>query len=80
MAQTITSTRHRGWYDTRTLVPQVLRINLFITLDYVLQKKSTGVNLHYLDVWAHAHEGDATAAEKLVSINFYRYASFVISD
>jgi hypothetical protein len=67
-------------YDTHTLIPQVLRINLFITLDYVLQKKSTEVDPHYLDVWAPAHEGDATTAEKLVSNNFYRYTSFVISD
>jgi hypothetical protein len=35
---------------------------------------------HYLDVWAPAYEGDAAVAEKLVSNNFYRYASFVISD
>jgi hypothetical protein len=76
--QTVTSTRHRGWYDTHTLVPQILRINLFIALDYVLQKKSTVVDPHYLDVWAPAHEGDAAAIEKLVSNNFY--ASFVISD
>jgi hypothetical protein len=67
MTWTITSARHRGWYDTRTLIPQVLRINLFITLDYVLQKKSTGSDPHYLDVWAPTHEGDAAAAEKLVS-------------
>jgi hypothetical protein len=80
MARTVTSARHRGWYDTRTLVPHVLRINLFKTLDYVLQKKSTGADPHYLDVWAPAHEGDAAATEKLVSNNFYRYASFVISN
>jgi hypothetical protein len=49
-------------------------------LDYVLQKKSTRANPHYLDVWAPAHEGDATTAEKLVSNNFYRYALFIISD
>jgi hypothetical protein len=76
----VTSTRHRGWYDTHTLVPQVLHINMFITLDYVLQKKSTGADPHYLDVWAPTHEDDAAAAEKLVSNNFYHYASFVISD
>jgi hypothetical protein len=33
-----------------------------------------------LDVWAPAHEGGATATEKLVSNNFYHYMSFVISD
>jgi hypothetical protein len=80
MTRTVTSARHRGWYDTRTLIPQVLRIKLFITLDYVLPKKSTGANPHYLDVWVPAHEGDAAAAEKLVSNNFYLYMSFVISN
>jgi hypothetical protein len=70
MVRKVTSVRHRGWYDTHTLIPQVLRINLFITLDYVLQKKSTGVDPHYLDVWAPAHEGVAVTAEKLVSNNF----------
>jgi hypothetical protein len=49
-------------------------------LDYVLQKKSTGADPHYFDVWAPAREGDAAVAEKLVSNNFYRYASFVIFD
>jgi hypothetical protein len=36
----------------------------------MLQKKSIGVDPHYLDVWQHAHEGDVAIAEKLVSKNF----------
>jgi hypothetical protein len=36
----------------------------------MLQKKSFGLDPHYLDVWQPAHEDDATAAEKLVSNNF----------
>jgi hypothetical protein len=51
-----------------------------MTLDYVLQKKSTGADPHYLDVWVPAHEGDDAVSEKLVSNNFYRYVSFVVSD
>jgi hypothetical protein len=39
-------------------------------LDSMLQKKSTGVDPHYLDVWQPAHEGDAAVAEKLASNNF----------
>jgi hypothetical protein len=35
-AQMVTSARHRGWYDTHTLISQVLHINFFIMLDYVL--------------------------------------------
>jgi hypothetical protein len=40
----------------------------------MLQKKSTGVDIHYFDVWQPAHKGDAIAAEKLVSNNFKCYA------
>jgi hypothetical protein len=39
----------------------------------MLQKKSIRVDSHYLDVWQPAHEGDAVAAEKLVSNNFKCY-------
>jgi hypothetical protein len=52
--------------------------NLFLTLDSVLQKASTGVNPHYLYVWLPAHHDNVDTIEKLVSINFYCYASFVI--
>jgi hypothetical protein len=50
------------------------RINLFITLDSMLQKKSSGVEPHYLDVWFPAHDGDGDATEKLVSNNIKCYA------
>jgi hypothetical protein len=53
--------------------------NLFLTLDSVLQKASTGANHHYLDVWQPSHQSNADATKKVVSINFYYYASFVIS-
>jgi hypothetical protein len=46
-------------------------------LNSVLQKASTGANPHYLDVWQPAHQGNAKAAEKLVSISFYSYTIFV---
>jgi hypothetical protein len=39
-------------------------------MDSILQKKSIGINPHYLDVWQPAHEGDAVATKKLVSNNF----------
>jgi hypothetical protein len=52
----------------------VFRINLFISLDSMLQKKSTGVKPHYLDVWLPAHVDDDARAEKLVSNNIKCYA------
>jgi hypothetical protein len=52
--------------------------NLFIMLNSMLQKVSTGVDPHYLDVWQPTHQGNAYAIEKLVSINFYSYTLFVI--
>jgi hypothetical protein len=39
-------------------------------LDSMLRKESTVVDPHNLDVWQLAREGDAAAAEKLVSNNF----------
>jgi hypothetical protein len=45
------------WYDTRIGIPQVLRINLFITLNSVLQTSSTRVDPNFFDVWWHAHRG-----------------------
>jgi hypothetical protein len=42
-------------------------------LDFMLQKNSSGVDPHYLDIWLPAHDGDANAAEKLVSNNFKCY-------
>jgi hypothetical protein len=44
----------------------------------MLQKKCTGVEPHYFDVWEHAHQGNVDATERLVNINFYSYAIFVI--
>jgi hypothetical protein len=44
----------------------------------VLQKKRTGFEPHYFDVWEHAHQGDAKVAEALVTISLYSYAIFVI--
>jgi hypothetical protein len=35
----------------------------------MLQKKSSGVEPHYLNVWLPAHDGDADMAEKVVSNN-----------
>jgi hypothetical protein len=43
-----------------------------------LQKKSTGVKPHYLDVWLAAHDDDDASIEKLVSNNIKSYAIFVI--
>jgi hypothetical protein len=47
-------------------------------LDSMLQKKSTGVEPHYLDVWHRAHGDDEAKAKKLVSNNIKCYAIFVI--
>jgi hypothetical protein len=44
----------------------------------MLQKKSTRVKPHYLDVWLPAHDDDDAMAEKLVSNNIKCYAYFVI--
>jgi hypothetical protein len=44
----------------------------------MLQKKSTGVEPHYLDVWLLVHDDDEASAEKLVSNNIKCYAIFVI--
>jgi hypothetical protein len=40
----------------------------------MLQKKSTGVDPHYLDVWRPTHQDDADVTEKLVSNKFKCYA------
>jgi hypothetical protein len=48
-------------------------------LNSVLQKASTGVDPHYLDVWQPAHQDNEEAVEKLVSISFYSYTIFVTS-
>jgi hypothetical protein len=43
-------------------------------MDSILQKKSTGVEPHYLDVWLPAHDNDEAMAEKLLSNNIKWYA------
>jgi hypothetical protein len=43
-------------------------------LDSMLQKKSSGVKLHYSDVWLLAHGDDEATVEKLVSNNIRCYA------
>jgi hypothetical protein len=43
---------------TLSLFPYVFHINLFVMLDSMLQKKSIGVEPHYLDVWLPAHNDD----------------------
>jgi hypothetical protein len=40
----------------------------------MLQKKSTGVEAQYLDVWLPAHDDDEATAEKLVSNTINCYA------
>jgi hypothetical protein len=52
----------------------VFHINLFVTLDSILQKKTTEVEAHYLDVWLLVHDDDEARAEKLVSNNINCHA------
>jgi hypothetical protein len=44
----------------------------------MLQKKSSGVQPRYLDVWLPAHDSDTDVAEKLASNNIKCYIYFVI--
>jgi hypothetical protein len=44
----------------------------------MLQKKNTGVEPHYLDVWLSVHDDDEARAEKLVSNNIKCYVLFFI--
>jgi hypothetical protein len=53
-----TSGKSRELFDTHTPVLQLLCINLFITLDFVLQKTITRIEPHYLDVWVPMHWDD----------------------
>jgi hypothetical protein len=52
----------------------VFCINLFVMLDSMLQKKSTRVEPHYLDVWLPAHDNDDAKAKKPISNNIKCYA------
>jgi hypothetical protein len=47
-----------------------VHINLFIMLDYVLQKASTVVHPHFIDVWVPMHRDDPEDTQKLVSNYF----------
>jgi hypothetical protein len=49
-------------------------INLFITLDSMMQKKSIGVEHHYMDVWLPLHDDDEATVEKLVNNSIKCYA------
>jgi hypothetical protein len=40
----------------------------------MLQKKSSGVEPHYLNIWLPTHDGNGDIAEKLVSNNIKCYA------
>jgi hypothetical protein len=60
---------------THNFNSQLLHNNLF---NYVLQKKCTMVEPHYFDVWEPAHEGNADAAKRLVTISSYSYIIFVM--
>jgi hypothetical protein len=50
---------------------------LFIMLDSILQKASTGVDPHFIDVWVPMHRDDPEATQKLVSNNFNSYVCIV---
>jgi hypothetical protein len=42
-------------------------------LDYVLQKASTAVDPHFIDVWVPMPRDDPEVTQKLVSNNFNSY-------
>jgi hypothetical protein len=46
-------------------------------LDSVLQKATTGVDPHFIDVWVSMHRDDPEATQKLVSNNFNSYVCIV---
>jgi hypothetical protein len=72
-----TSGKTREQYDTHTLILHLLRVNLFITLDSILQKTSTGVESHFEDLWVPMHRDDPQSQQKLVSTNFYSYVCII---
>jgi hypothetical protein len=53
---------------------QVMCIKLLLMFDFVLQKASSWVESHHLDIWVPAHLGAEEAAVKLVSSILYSYA------
>jgi hypothetical protein len=58
------------------LIISILTFYVTNLFNYVLQKESTGVDPHYLDVWQPTYQGNAEVAERLVSISFYSYTIF----
>jgi hypothetical protein len=46
-------------------------------LDSILQKASTGVDPHFIDVWVSMHRDDPEVTQKLVSNIFNTYVSIV---
>jgi hypothetical protein len=58
------------------LIISILNFCVTNIFNFVLQKASTGVEPHYLDVWQPAHQGNVEVAERLISISFYSYAIF----
>jgi hypothetical protein len=46
-------------------------------LGSILQKVSTGVDPHLIDVWVPIHRDDPEATQKLVSNNFNSYVCIV---
>lgn len=83
-----TSGSSREWYDTRAVVP-IIAYKLNITLNSVLQAARSGEDPSFFDVYLEGHRGtdperpevlcDDASTQKLVSINKYNFASFVIS-
>jgi hypothetical protein len=46
-------------------------------LDSILQKASTGVDPHFIDIWVPMHRDDPEVTQKLVSNNFNSYVCIV---
>jgi hypothetical protein len=70
MGQMVTFVRPKGWYDTLFLSFHKFFV---LMLGSMVQKKSSGVDPYYLDVWLPAHSGDVNVTKKLVSNNFKCY-------
>jgi hypothetical protein len=46
-------------------------------LDSILKKASTGVDLHFINIWVPLHRDDLEVTQKLVSNNFNSYVCIV---
>jgi hypothetical protein len=46
-------------------------------LDSILQKASTGVDPHFINIWVPMHRDDLEVTQKLVSNNFNSYVCIV---